>query len=54
MNRLNKTESAVFLACKFFLFLKDPFFQIDKKVIVNFQIYADKMLIWTYAMFCLF
>ena len=28
MNRLNKTESAVFLHCRFFLFMKDPFFQI--------------------------
>ena len=26
MNRLNKTESAVFLYCMFSLFLKDPFF----------------------------
>ena len=25
MNRLNKTESAVFLSCRFSLFLKDPF-----------------------------
>ena len=28
MDRLNKTQSAVFLYCRFFLFLKDPFFQI--------------------------
>ena len=28
MNRLNKTESAVFLYCRFSLFLRDPFFQI--------------------------
>ena len=28
MNRLNKTESAVFLYCRFSLILKDPFFQI--------------------------
>ena len=28
MNRLNKTESAVFLYCRLALFLKDPFFQI--------------------------
>ena len=26
MNRLNKSESAVFLFCRFSLFLKDPFF----------------------------
>ena len=26
MNRLNKTKSAVFLYCRFSLFLKDPFF----------------------------
>ena len=28
MNRLNKTEPAVFLYCRFSLFLKDPIFQI--------------------------
>ena len=28
MNRLNKAESAVFLYCRFILFLRDPFFQI--------------------------
>ena len=28
VNRLNKTESAVFLYCRFSLFLKDPVFQI--------------------------
>ena len=28
MNRLNKTESVVFLYCRFFVFLKDQFFQI--------------------------
>ena len=28
MNRLNKTESAVFEYCRFSVFLKDPFFQI--------------------------
>ena len=28
MNRLNTTESAVFIYCHFSLFLKDPFFQI--------------------------
>ena len=26
MNRLNKTEPAVFLYCRLFLFLNDPFF----------------------------
>ena len=31
MNRLNKTESAVFLYCRFSLFLKDPFFQFIKR-----------------------
>ena len=31
MNRLNITESAVFLFCRFSLFLKDPFFQIILK-----------------------
>ena len=28
MNRLNKTESAIFSICRFSLFLKDPFSQI--------------------------
>ena len=28
MNRLNKTDSAVSLYCRFSLFLKDPFFQV--------------------------
>ena len=28
MNRLNKTESAVFLNCMLTLFLKDPFFRL--------------------------
>ena len=28
MNRLNKTESAVFIYCRFSIFPKDPFFQI--------------------------
>ena len=28
MNRLNKTEFALFLYCSFSLYLKDPFFQI--------------------------
>ena len=28
MNRLDKTESAVFLYCRLSLFLMDPFFQI--------------------------
>ena len=31
MNRLNTTEYAVFLYCRFSLFLKDPFFQIIKR-----------------------
>ena len=31
MNRLNKTKSAVFLYCRFSLFLKDPFFQIIQR-----------------------
>ena len=30
INRLNKTESAVFLYCRSSLFLKDPFFQVIK------------------------
>ena len=39
MNRLNKTESALFLCCRFSLFLKDSLFQIiyrfSSSVIVN-------------------
>ena len=31
MNILYKTESAVFIYCRFSLFLKDPFFQIFKR-----------------------
>ena len=38
MNRLNKTESTVFLYCRFSLFLKDPFFQIIKSKIILTQI----------------
>ena len=36
MNRLNKTESAVFIYFRFSLFLKDPFLQI---IYVFFSIY---------------
>ena len=32
MNRLNKTESAVFLYCRFSVFLKDSFFQIISRL----------------------
>ena len=32
MNRLNKTESAVLLYCRFSLFLKDAFFEIVCRV----------------------
>ena len=32
MSRLNKNESAVFFYCSFSLFLKDPFFQIIKRL----------------------
>ena len=31
MNRLTKTESAVFLYCRFSLFQKDPFFEIIQR-----------------------
>ena len=37
MNRLNKTESAVFLYCRFSLFLTDQFFQIICKLINRIQ-----------------
>ena len=36
MNRLNKTESADFLYCRFSLFRKDPFFQITPNLSVGF------------------
>ena len=31
MNRLNKTESAAFLYCRFSLLMKDPFSRLFKK-----------------------
>ena len=34
MNRLNKTQSAVFLYCRFSLFLMDPFFPIYLEVAI--------------------
>ena len=34
MNRLNKTKSAIFLDCRFSLFLKDPFFHIILSVVI--------------------
>ena len=36
MNRLNKTKSAVFLYCRFSLFLKDQFFRLTEMVFLNF------------------
>ena len=36
MNRLNKTKSAVFLYCRFSLFLKDQFFRSTEMVFLNF------------------
>ena len=36
MNRLNKTESAVFLYCRFSLCLKDPFFPEYPNNVYNF------------------
>ena len=38
MNRLNKTESAVFVYGRFSVFLKDPFFQIIYSIINAFRI----------------
>ena len=35
MNRLNKTEPAVFKFCRFYLFLKDSFFQIINLVYIG-------------------
>ena len=32
MNRLNKTGSAVFLYCRFSVFIVDPFFQINQRL----------------------
>ena len=40
MNRLNKTESAVFLYCRFSLFLKESFFQI-----ICFEIFKAQLCI---------
>ena len=43
MNRRNKTESAVFLHCRFSLFLKDLFFQIIYEVCfhaLHFEMYT--------------
>ena len=37
MNRLNKTESVVFIYCRFSLFLKDQFFQIIYRDFNNFH-----------------
>ena len=41
MNRLNKTESAVFLYCRFSLFLKDPFFPV---YVLTAVILTDSMI----------
>ena len=43
MNRLNKTESAVFLYCKFSLFLKDPFFFIRLFVVLSLKASYSKL-----------
>ena len=46
MNRLNKTESAVFLYCRFSLFLKDLFFQIIcRKTMAGAR--GDCIILWT-------
>ena len=37
MDRLNKTESAVFLYYRFSLFLKDPFSQINQQRLGTFK-----------------
>ena len=41
MNRLNKTESAVFLYCRFSLFLKDLFFPV---YVLTAGILSDNMI----------
>ena len=41
MNRHNKTESAVFLYCRFSVFLKDPFFQIIYVLLLCLLLYLD-------------
>ena len=56
MNILNKTESVVFLYCRFSLFLKDPFFPVYLEVATavvntvwswyNFSPRIDKVLIF--------
>ena len=43
MNRVNKTESAVFLYCRFSLFLKDPFSRLFT-VAQNYSHMIQKML----------
>ena len=43
MNRLNKIESAVFLYCRFFLFLSDPFFQIIYSVRWQYNASYDQL-----------
>ena len=46
VNRLNKTESAVFLYCRISLFLKDPFFQITcRKTMAGAR--GDHNILWT-------
>ena len=46
MNRLNKTESAVFLYCRISLFRKDPFFQIIcRKTMAGAR--GDRIILWT-------
>ena len=47
MNRLNKTEPAVFLYCRFSLFLKDPVFQI----ILIFKFWFGKQVICSLKQF---
>ena len=42
MNRLNKTESAIFLIYRFSLFLKDPFFQIIKTLTLSTLFISSK------------
>ena len=51
MNRLNETESAVFLYCRFSLFLKYPFFHIIQAPVGSDQ-FAYQYLIRVYV-FCL-
>ena len=45
INRLNKTESAVFLYCRFSLFLKDLFFPDYLELQSHFNLFSNEELL---------